>query len=104
MNSSQRTTKVGSLVHIGGGGGRVTFTNSFVDGRPIGFGAPLIIDNTIPTETLRQQLPVHIKVEREFSWVEFRFPGTPVDALSLIKEAHLAISQFANELKDALPK
>ena len=78
-------------------------SNCVINGQPVGFEEPMVVGNDISTETLRKQVGPHVKLEREFAWVEFRFPGTKMDALGLIKESHLAISEFASKLKAALP-
>lgn len=101
VNSPSGLTSIGDM-GILKGVGTVTFTNSYIGGAPVGFNQPLVINNSIPISEMQKQLPSHMKVAREFDWVEFRFPGTPIDALALISKAYTEICSFVEKLKAEL--
>ena len=76
----------------------------FINGVPVGVNQPLVLDNKSSVAEMRSGLPHFVRVSREFEWVEFRFPGTPVDALHLIKKSHQQIASFVEQIRNELKK
>lgn len=103
VNSPNNFTDLGSGAIGFDSNSTVVFHNATVNGIKLGADKPLVIDGGRSTQEIRDLLPSGIAVKREFDWVEFRFPGTALDALQLIQIAHTEVLKFSTELKGTLP-
>jgi hypothetical protein len=103
VNSASSTLNVGRLARISAGSS-LKIGALEVNGKAIGNGKPIIINDQTDTATLQQQLgnDPFLKVSREYEWVKFLFAGSAEDTLALIGKSHDRISAYTEEIRPYL--
>jgi len=100
-NSDKSRTNVGRLISMSEGSA-VTFNNCSYNGVRLGHGQPAVISSDMTVNEIQKSIGIQVPVTREFEWVEFRFPNSSSDTLSLIKKAHYEIGKYIFKLRNEL--
>lgn len=101
VNSDDSALKIGRLAELRGDS-RLVLVDCFVNGVPVGHEKPAEFSRSISIDEMRASLPAGVDVGRRYDWVEFRFPTSGLDALTLIRKSSAHIKQFCSDLRPLL--